>query len=147
MMEIKGHPLIDGEVVAPLVKLEMPLSLWGGLDVETGAIMDATHPQRGVCLAGAMVAMSAARGSSSSSSTLVEAVRLARAPAAFILTQADPILTIGSLVAADLYGIEVPIMVIDPESLIGMPAHEMARVRRGGMICISAAGDAALPAC
>lgn len=141
-MRLQGQPLVDGEVAARLMKLEMPLSLWGGLDAQTGAIMDATHPQRGACLAGAVVAMFAARGSSSSSSTLVEAVRLGKAPAGFILTQPDPILTIGSLVAADLYGIEVPIMIIHPGRWMELPGNGSARIHRGGLITVWRDGGA-----
>jgi predicted aconitase with swiveling domain len=57
--------------------------------------------------------MTEARGSSSSSSALVEAARQGTAPAAIFLARIDPILVIGSLVAADLYGIEIPILLVD----------------------------------
>ncbi|MGV3482226.1 MAG: aconitase X swivel domain-containing protein [Sphingobium sp.] len=112
-MLIAGQALTPGRAAGPLLLLSEPLSLWGGLDLRTGAIIDRTHPQCGVVIAGRIVAMRSARGSSSSSSALVEAARAGVAPAALILGLHDPILTIGALVAADLYGIEIPLIVVD----------------------------------
>jgi predicted aconitase with swiveling domain len=112
-MLIEARMLTPGYAAGPLLLLDEPLSLWGGLDLRTGAIVDRTHPQCGVVVAGRIVAMRSARGSSSSSSALVEAARVGVAPAALILGRHDPILTIGALVTADLYGIEIPVLVVE----------------------------------
>jgi predicted aconitase with swiveling domain len=112
-MLIDARMLTPGCAAGPLLLLDEPLSLWGGLDLRTGVIIDRTHPQCGMVIAGRIVAMRSARGSSSSSSALVEAARAGVAPAALILGLHDPILTIGALVAADLYGIEIPVLVVE----------------------------------
>lgn len=91
--------------------LDEPLSLWGGMDPATGLIVDAHHPQRGVSLAGRVVVMASARGSSSSASVLAEAVRAGVAPAGFVLGEPDLILAIGAAVAEELYGVRVTIVV------------------------------------
>ncbi len=93
-----------------MLVLAGPLSLWGGLDPETGKILDRSHPQHGESMTGVIVAMPHGRGSSSSSSVLAEAMRLGTAPAGFILDQPDGILVIGSLVARHLYGVSCPIL-------------------------------------
>jgi predicted aconitase with swiveling domain len=87
------------------------LSLWGGMDPATGRVIDAHHPQRGASLAGMVVFMPGGRGSSSSASVLAEAVRAGTAPAAFVLGEPDLILSIGAEVAAELYGVRVPVVV------------------------------------
>lgn len=115
-MLIAARALTPGRAAGPLLLLGEPLSLWGGLDLRTGAIIDRTHPQCGEGIAGRIIAMRSARGSSSSSSALVEAARAGVAPAALILGLHDPILTIGALVAADLYGIEIPLIVVEAEA-------------------------------
>ena len=92
------------------------LSLWGGMDPATGELIDAHHPQRGANLAGRVVVMPSGRGSSSSASVLAEAVRAGTAPAAIVLSEPDLILAIGAAVAAELYGVVVPIVVLDPEA-------------------------------
>ena len=102
---------------APAIVLSEALSLWGGMDPATGRIVDAHHPQRGADLTGRVVVMPSGRGSSSSASVLAEAVRAGTAPAGIVLGEPDLILSIGSAVAEELYGVRVPVVVIPPEAL------------------------------
>lgn len=120
--------LVAGTVSAPLVRLAAPLSLWGGFDLETGLVCDVSHPDLGVLLTGKIIAMPGARGSSSSSSALVEAVRKGIGPAAIILSRTDPILVIGGLVARDLYGTQMPILLADAAAWDALPANGMLAI-------------------
>jgi len=97
--------------------LTEPLSLWGGMDPASGELIDAHHPQLGANLAGRVVVMRSGRGSSSSSSVLAEAARAGTAPAAILLGEPDLILSIGSAVAEELYGVRVPVVVLPPDRL------------------------------
>ena len=106
--------LVEGEGRGDLLRLEEPLSFWGGVDPETGAIVDATHPQYGNSVAGRVMAMPHGRGSSSSSSVLAELLRLGAGPAALVLDEPDSILVVGVLVARSLYGSNCPVIVADP---------------------------------
>jgi predicted aconitase with swiveling domain len=114
-MLIDGRGLTAGEAHGPLLLLEKPLSLWGGIDLHSGRIVDRTHPQCGATIDGHILAMPASRGSSSSSSALVELARSGLAPAAILLCLADPILVVGALVADDLYAIRIPIILVAPD--------------------------------
>lgn len=120
--------LSPGVTNGPIARLSAPLSLWGGLDLENGTICDVNHPQCGQSLSGKVLAMRAARGSSSSSSALVEAARRGVAPCAVILVRPDPIPAIGSLVAADLYGIEIPIVLVTEDQWETLPSAGTATV-------------------
>lgn len=100
-----------GVADARALVLTAPLSFWGGIDVETGSIIDRSHPELGQRVAGSVLVMPGGRGSSSSSSVLAEAIRRGTAPAGIILSVADPILTVGALVASCLYGVQCPIVV------------------------------------
>jgi hypothetical protein len=111
--EVEGRTLAAGSATGRVLRLDEPLSLWGGMDPATGAIIDRRHPQAGQSLAGRVVVMPAGRGSSSSSSVLAEAIRAGTAPAALVLREPDPILALGALVAAELYERHVPVVVID----------------------------------
>jgi len=102
--------LVGGTAVGDLLRLTEPLSLWGGLEPETGLIIDRNHPQLGQNVTGVIVAMPHGRGSSSSSSVLAEVLRLGTGPAGFVLESPDSILVIGSLVAKLLYGSVCPIL-------------------------------------
>jgi predicted aconitase with swiveling domain len=118
--------LVAGTAEGAALVLDEPLSLWGGLDPGTGDIVDVRHPQRGANVAGRILIMPSGRGSSSSSSVLAEAIRAGTAPAAIVLGEADPILPLGAIVARELYGSSVPIVVVpDPPFRSG----EIVRVR------------------
>jgi len=109
------------EVTGRALVLDEGLSLWGGMDPATGELIDAHHPPRGANLAGRVVVMPSGRGSSSSASVLAEAVRAGTAPAAILLREPDLILSIGAAVAAELYGVDVPVAVLSPEELAAIP--------------------------
>jgi predicted aconitase with swiveling domain len=138
------QPLVPGSATGPAAVLTEPLSLWGGLDPDTGTIIDAHHPQRGSVIVGSVLVMPFGRGSSSSASTLLEAVRLRTHPTAILLAQADDILVVGSIVAKALYGITVPIVVL-PRSAYGLirPSDEVEvaenrlAIRRAGKGVVS----------
>lgn len=102
------RPLHEGNAVGRVVLLQEPLSFWGGTDL-SGSISDRNHPQFGLNLAGAILLMTASRGSSSSTSVLAEQLRLGTAPAGFVLASADPIVALAAIVAAELYGTLLPI--------------------------------------
>ncbi len=79
-------------------------------------IVDRSHPAFGAEIAGRVLAMPSGRGSSSASSVLAEAIRRGTAPAAIILAIADPIITVGAIVAHKLYGKACPVVVCDDTS-------------------------------
>jgi predicted aconitase with swiveling domain len=122
----EARTLVAGTAEGPALVLDEPLSLWGGLDPETGSIIDTRHPQRGSNVAGRVLVMPAGRGSSSSSSVLAEAIRAGTGPAAIVLGEPDPILALGAIVARELYDSSVPIVVVpDPQFRSG----EIVKVR------------------
>jgi len=103
---------VAGAGAGPALRLDEPLSFWGGVDPSSGAIIDGRHPQAGSSVAGRVLVVPSGRGSSSSSSVLAEAVRAGTAPAAIVLCEPDPILVVGAMVAAGLYGTSVPVVVL-----------------------------------
>ena len=90
-----------------------PLSFWGGIDAETGEIIDHSHPGLAQNVAGKILVMPSGRGSSSSSSVLAEAIRRGTAPAGILMERPDPILAVGAIVAEFLYDIRMPLVVCD----------------------------------
>jgi predicted aconitase with swiveling domain len=112
--DLVGDSLHPGTARGPLLVLSEPVSFWGGVDV-SGMIVDAHHPQRGTSVAGHVVAMRSGRGSSSASAVLAEQIRSGHAPAALLLGECDTVLLLGALVAAELYGIRVPVVRLTEE--------------------------------
>jgi predicted aconitase with swiveling domain len=124
----EARTLVAGTAKGPALVLDEPLSLWGGLDPETGSVIDVRHPQRGANVTGCVLVMPSGRGSSSSSSVLAEAIRAGTAPAAIVLGEADPILALGAIVARELYGTVVPVVVARIEAI---RSGDAVRVRAG----------------
>jgi uncharacterized protein len=123
--------LVDGRARGPILLLDEPLSFWGGVDPEDGSVIDRRHPQAGSSLAGAIVVMPSGRGSSSSSNVLAEAIRLGTAPAGIVLKEADGIIVLGAIVARELYGNSLPVVVAGPHVYDSLPNGAMARIEGG----------------
>ena len=130
----EARTLVEGGAEGEALVLDEPLSFWGGIDPATGSVVDVHHPQHGASVAGRVLVMPSGRGSSSSSSVLAEAIRAGTAPAAIVLREPDPIVALGAVVARELYGTSVPVVVAD-----GPPLATGDRVR-----VVAAAGRATL---
>lgn len=115
MVKARAHRLVAGTGRGPVLWLDEPVSFWGGVDPHDGRILDERHPQAGRSVTGTILAMAHGRGSSSSPSILAEMIRSGSAPAGVILGQADAMVVLGSMVAAELYGTTLPVVVLaDP---------------------------------
>lgn len=114
--------LLSGEAEGPVLRLDRPLSFWGGVDPRTGVILDPRHPQYGAELGGRILAMERTIGSSSGSSVMLELLAIGKAPAGLILTEPDAILTLGVIVAREMgYG-SLPVFLVSPDTLAQLPA-------------------------
>lgn len=109
---INAVTLVPGTAEGETFVLAEPLSFWGGLDSATGTIIDQWHPQKDACISGRILVMKAGRGSSSGSSVLAEAIRRGTGPAGIVLMTRDAIVTVGAMVAAELYGMACPVVLI-----------------------------------
>lgn len=125
-------PLCPGEGAGDLLILDEPLSFWGGTDLASGVITDPHHPQHGISIAGRVVAMTASRGSSSSSSVLAEQIRAGVGPAAILLGSRDAIIALGALAATEVYGIRMPVVLLD--DLATLPRTGRAQVHADGEV-------------
>jgi predicted aconitase with swiveling domain len=125
---LRGRALVAGRASGKALVLGEPLSFWGGLDPESGRIIDARHPQHGVCVTGRVLIMPAGRGSSSSTTVIAEAIRLGTAPAAILLARADVIIVVGVLAAADLYERIVPVVMLSYADLESIPPNAHVEV-------------------
>ncbi|SNR65621.1 aconitase X swivel domain-containing protein [Blastococcus mobilis] len=133
---LTGRSLHPGHASGAVLRLDAPLSFWGGVDHD-GRVVDHHHPQHGASVTGRVLAMPSGRGSSSSAAVLAELIRSGRAPAALLLAARDGILVVGALVAWEIYDISMPIAELAPDQLAELPDGGHAAV---------VAGEAAGPA-
>ncbi|WP_254926146.1 aconitase X swivel domain-containing protein [Bordetella genomosp. 11] len=134
----RGETVVPGSGSGGLLVLEEALSFWGGYDAQGGTIVEQRHPQFGTALKGRFLLMARAKGSSSSSSVLAEAIRNGTGPAAIVMQDRDLIVALGCIVASELYGIDIPIAVVDThtwQALAALPAGAPLRLDAGDARC------------
>ena len=123
---MKAHVLIAGEAQGEVLALTHPISFWGGVDPRTGDIIDARHPERGINIAGKILALPAMIGSSSAAAVMLELIHAGKAPAALIMPDPDAILLLGVIVAHEMEWPTCPAFALDKEtqrSLHGKRIH------------------------
>jgi predicted aconitase with swiveling domain len=114
---VTGRVLVDGVGSGPLLRLTAPISLWGGVDPIAGTIADPRHPQFRASIAGIVLAIPYAIGSSSSSAIMLELLREGTAPAAVVMGRADAILALGVIVARELGYATIPVLELPLQGL------------------------------
>jgi predicted aconitase with swiveling domain len=132
----QGQVLNPGEAAGTARVLSEPLSFWGGFDPASGRVIDRRHPQAGAELAGTILVLPESRGSAGTPAGVTEAVRRGTAPLAFVLGKADANVTAGALVAAALYGREVPVVALAPEDFRRLRSGDRLTVARDGRVTI-----------
>jgi predicted aconitase with swiveling domain len=105
--------IFDGECRAKTLVLDEPLSFWGGLDPQTGRIIDERHPQQGATVTGRILMLPGTRGSTSSPGALVESLRLGTGPAGILLPAPNVTILTAVTVAAELYQCSIPVLVVE----------------------------------
>lgn len=136
MTAIVGRVVIPGAAAGPALKLTKPISLWGGVEPQSGRISDPRHPEYGASIVGTVLAVPAAIGSSSSSAIMLELLRLGTAPAAIVFAQADAIVALGIVVAHELGYTAIPILEVSTHDFDRLPTDADMRVTEQGTILI-----------
>ena len=105
------------------------LSFWGGVDPDTGVIIDTHHPDHGASLAGRIVLMPSSRGSCSGSGVLLQLSRNGKAPAALVFREAEDILTLGAIISARLFDRPVAVLRLPAETYEALSRAAEAEIK------------------
>ncbi len=132
-----GIPVIPGEASGDALVSSEPLSFWGGYDHQTGTIIDRRHPLAGQQAAGRILALPFTRGSSTTTTVLLEAVKAGTAPAAIITTAPDSFFALASIVADEMYAKSIPLVVLNVEAFAHLESGQSVTVKPDGSVEIS----------
>jgi len=99
-MILTGRRIVGGRAEGSVLASERPLSLLGGVDSTTGEVRDPESPVRGERLAGRILVVPHAKGSTVGSYVLYGLRKRDVAPAAIVAGRAETILTVGAVLAA-----------------------------------------------
>jgi cis-L-3-hydroxyproline dehydratase len=137
---IRGQVAVAGAGAGTALVTDEPLSFWGGVDPRSGEIIDQHHPLRGESLTGRVLVLPHGRGSCSASGVLLEAIVNGTGPAAILTRRVDPILGLGSILAEELHGRSVPVVVLADSDAREIATGDRVTVTADGTVLIERGG-------
>jgi cis-L-3-hydroxyproline dehydratase len=123
--------LTAGAATGPLLHANTGLSFWGGVDPETGMIIDRSHPLLGQCITGRILAIPSGRGSCSASGVLIELIRNGRAPAGIVMCEQESILPLAVMMAEEVLGAGLPVALVEREAFAALATSAFAAIGEG----------------
>jgi len=136
---LRGRALVAGSASGVALVGRQPLSFWGGLDAATGEVIDRRHDLSGQIVAGRVLAIPYSRGSSTTSTVLLEAIRAGTAPSAIVAAASDPMLALGSIVAGELYHCRVPVVALEEGEFGLLRTGDVLAIHPDGTVEVRAA--------
>ena len=121
--------IVPTHVDAEVITCEDGLSFWGGVDPDTGVVIDAHHPLHGQSLAGKIVLMPTSRGSCSGSGVLLQLALNGCAPALFVFREDEEVLTLGALIASRMFDRNVGVARLDAEDYDKLSKESTAQLQ------------------
>ena len=128
MLRLTGRVIQPGQAAGKALVSTAAIGFLGGVDPETGLVIEAGHPLAGQCVAGKVLVFPTGKGSTVGSYTLYRLARRGLAPCALINARSEAIVAMGAIMAeipmVDLVDISLfhtgdQVMVDGKEILIG----------------------------
>ena len=98
-MRYSGRGIAPGLAEGAALVSQMGISFFGGIDPETGIIVEKDHELSGQCVSGKVLVFPTGKGSTVGSYTLYRLKRAGLAPAAIINAECETITAVGCIIA------------------------------------------------
>ncbi len=98
-MKLKGRTIYAGTAEGEALVTTMGISFFGGVDPETGVVVERGHELEGQCIAGRVLVFPSGKGSTVGSYTLYRLKHAGLAPAAIINAECETITAVGCIIA------------------------------------------------
>lgn len=128
MADLSARSILSGTASGPIIAAGEALSFWGGVDPASGRVIDVHHPLHGVTITGGILMMPSSRGSCTGSGVLLDLALTGRAPAALIFSEAEDVLTLGALIAAEMFGKSLPVLRLSRDAFAALCHAGTARI-------------------
>ncbi|HEY6917619.1 MAG TPA: aconitase X, partial [Tabrizicola sp.] len=142
-MTLHGTALIAGQASGEVLHADVGLSFMGGVDAQTGRVIDVHHPLCGQSVAGKILAIPSGRGSCSGSLVIFELLMNGHAPAALVFRHKETILALGVLIAGELFQRAIPVLQLDEAGFASLSGTRFATI--DGETVEAVEGPSALP--
>lgn len=98
-MKMQGRPICPGRAEGEALVTRMPISFYGGVDPESGVVVEPGHELEGQSLAGRVLIFPTGKGSTVGSYIIYRLKRAGLAPAAIVNAECEPITAVGCIIA------------------------------------------------
>ena len=132
--ENKAISIVQKDIKGKIFKCCEGLSFWGGVDPHTGRIIDIHHPNHGSFISKKFLLMPTSRGSCSGSGVLLQLAQSELAPAALIFHETEEILTLGAIVADQLFDKQVAVLRVSKEIYNELALADTAEIFRNKLM-------------
>jgi len=132
---LSGTAYVRGKAAGRVIASNLELSFWGGVDPRTGEVIDQHHPLSGQRLEDRILAIPGGRGSCSGSGVMLELLLNGKAPKAMVFEREEDILTLGVVVAEEMFGKSIPILSLTPENFKRVARAEYVTIDNGLVVC------------
>lgn len=105
---LRAHKVAKGKAEGEALVSRQPISFLGGVDVESGLIVEKNHELEGESITGKILVFPVGKGSTLGSYRIYEMMRNNTQPKGIINLRADPVVAVGAIIA------NIP-MVDDPD--------------------------------
>lgn len=130
-MKLKGRVIKEGRARGVALVSPEPLSFFGGVDPETGLIVEPGHPLEGESLAGRVLVFPTGKGSTVGSYILYRLAKNGLAPAAIINTQSEAVVAVGAIIAEIPMLDQIDISFIKNGDIVSVDGEEVEIEGRG----------------
>lgn len=96
---IAGHAVSKGVAVGEVLISDTPISFLGGIDPETGVIIEKNHPKEGVSIADRVFLFPNGKGSTVGSYVIYSLKKKNVAPCAMVNISAETIVAVGAIIS------------------------------------------------
>ncbi len=131
---LQAKVALAGTAEGRILRLAAPISFWGGIDPQSGLVIDVRHPDRGASIGGRVLCLPGMIGSSSASAVMLELLRAGLAPAALILGESDAILALGVVVGREMGYPTIPVLELAASEQAMLPQDALVRIGEDGVI-------------
>jgi hypothetical protein len=99
MEQLKGRIIYRGKAEGEALVTSMPISFYGGVDPNTGVVIEKGHELQGVSVKGKVLVFPQGKGSTVGSYTLYRLKKNGVAPAAMINKETETIVAVGAIIS------------------------------------------------
>ncbi len=99
MLTLRGRCIKAGQARGEALVSPEPIGFLGGVDPETGLVVEQGHPLQGQCVAGRVLVFPTGKGSTVGSYVLYQLAEAGLAPAAILNAESEPIVAVGAIIS------------------------------------------------